>query len=118
MDRSCFFHEEKRTDVAIALKVLSDAYSDAYDHVILLTSDSDQVPTIQAVRDTFPQKRITVAIPPGRAAIARELAAIAHRHVEITPSRLAACMFGRNVYDASGKFVAAMPALYLEDERG
>jgi len=57
---------EKQTDVNIAVNLLSDAHSDKFDDAILVTADSDQVPTIQALKGSYPWKRILVVFPPGR----------------------------------------------------
>ena len=61
-------HEEKRTDVNIALKLFSDAIKDKYDTAILISADSDLIPPIQEVRDLFIDKRVGVVIPLGRQA--------------------------------------------------
>ena len=114
MARRCSFKEEKRTDVSIAVKMLADAYADAYDRLILVTADSDQVPTIEHLKERFPEKHVTVAVPPERLNIARELCAAADRHAELKASRLQACALPRNVYRGDGKFVATMPALYID----
>ena len=36
------------------------------DRAILITGDSDQVPTISLVKENFPRKHITVVVPIGR----------------------------------------------------
>jgi uncharacterized LabA/DUF88 family protein len=112
-ERSCPFREEKRTDVAIGVKVVSDAYDGNFDRAILVTADADQVPVIELVRCRFADKSITVAVPPGRLQIAHQLCKVAHEHKELKAGRLKACMFPRSVYDDRGKFVAAMPAIYI-----
>lgn len=40
-DRWCAFHEEKYTDVALAVSVLQDSYRARFKRMILLTADSD-----------------------------------------------------------------------------
>jgi len=52
-DRKCFKcgrkwvdHEEKETDVNIALQMLMDSYKNNYDRALLITGDSDLVPPI------------------------------------------------------------------------
>jgi uncharacterized LabA/DUF88 family protein len=112
-DRRCPFREEKRTDVAIAVKAVSDAFDGRFDRMILVTADADQVPVIEQIRDRFPEKTVTMAVPPGRLNIAYQLCSLAHEYRELKAGRLKACMFPRSVYDAKGKFVAAMPAIYI-----
>lgn len=60
--------EEKQTDVNISIKLFQCAHNDTFDTAILMTGDSDIVPAIRAVKETFPAKRIGVVIPIGRTA--------------------------------------------------
>jgi uncharacterized LabA/DUF88 family protein len=60
-------HEEKRTDVNIALKILGDAIDDLYDKALILSADSDLMPAIQAVHKYAPGKTVGVMLPIGRA---------------------------------------------------
>ncbi|KQC09143.1 MAG: hypothetical protein APR62_03115 [Smithella sp. SDB] len=60
--------EEKQTDVNISVKLFQSAYDDTFDTGILVTGDSDIVPAIRAVKESFPAKRIGVVIPIGRSA--------------------------------------------------
>ncbi|GBU23364.1 hypothetical protein R80B4_03281 [Fibrobacteres bacterium R8-0-B4] len=59
-------YEEKQTDVNIAIKLFEQAKLDTYDRAIILSGDSDQVPAIQAIKEHFPTKRISILVPPGR----------------------------------------------------
>ena len=59
-------HVEKKTDVNIATRVLVDSAHDRFDWAYLLTADSDQVPTIRAVRELAPTKKICIIAPPKR----------------------------------------------------
>jgi uncharacterized LabA/DUF88 family protein len=58
--------EEKRTDVNIALDIMLDCIDNLVDTVILITADSDQVPTIQKVKQRFPKVKLKVYFPPQR----------------------------------------------------
>ena len=69
-DRKCFScgsswkdHEEKETDVNIALYMLDLAYQDAYDRALLITADSDLAPPIRLLRQRFPKKQVRVLTP-------------------------------------------------------
>ena len=110
--RNCSRYEEKQTDVALAVAMLSDAMRNDYDRAILITADSDQIPLLKELRASFPEKPITLAAPPGRAKDARELGAIAADRKPLTVERLRACPLPRDVRDADGKSVASMPAAY------
>ncbi len=56
-------HEEKQTDVNIAISLLKTAYEDRYDKAIIITGDSDMIPAIKEVRTTFANKKVGVVIP-------------------------------------------------------
>lgn len=59
-------HEEKRTDVNIAVRLLNDAHDDRFDMAMVISGDSDLVPIVESIRDRFPCKRVIVASPPKR----------------------------------------------------
>jgi uncharacterized LabA/DUF88 family protein len=59
-------HEEKQTDVNIALKMLGDAIDDLYDKALIISADSDLLPVIKAVQHHAPEKEIGVMFPIGR----------------------------------------------------
>lgn len=61
-------YEEKRTDVNISVKLFQCAYKDKFDTGILITGDSDIIPAIVAVKESFPKKQIGVVTPIGRSA--------------------------------------------------
>ena len=65
-NQSYWTHEEKRTDVNIALRVLGDACSDLYDKAVIISADSDLLPVIEAVRELAPAKQVGVMPPIGR----------------------------------------------------
>ena len=58
-------HEEKETDVNIAVQLFQTAINDRYDTAIIVSGGSDLVPDIRGVKNTFPDKIIKVVIPPG-----------------------------------------------------
>lgn len=66
-------HEEKESDVNIAIHLLNEAHLDNFDKAIVITADSDLVPAIEMVKMNFPNKEIIVATPPNRYRIAREI---------------------------------------------
>lgn len=59
-------HEEKMTDVNIAVEMLTDAYADAFDTAILISADSDLSAPVEVVQARFAKKRVVVACPPDR----------------------------------------------------
>lgn len=68
--------EEKQTDVNIAIKLFQEFLSDRCDTALILTGDTDLVPAIKAVKETFPKKRVGVIFPIN--ARGRELKQVAH----------------------------------------
>lgn len=58
--------EEKCTDVNLALNILIDCVDDIVDTVVLVTADSDQIPTIKMLKAKFPHKKLKVYFPPCR----------------------------------------------------
>ena len=58
-------HEEKQSDVNIALKVLGDAVDDLYDKAVIISADSDLLPVIKSVQKHTPEKEIGVMFPIG-----------------------------------------------------
>ena len=59
-------HHEKQTDVNMAVSLISDAQDERFDDAILVTADSDQVPTVKFVTHIYHGKRVIIAFPPGR----------------------------------------------------
>ncbi len=116
--RYCDFHEEKQTDVAIAVKVLRDAQCGLIERAILVTADSDQIPLVRELRKSFPTLSVEIAAPPGRMREARELCSVASHFSEISPGRLRTCLLPRNVLNERGRTIAVCPARYLPNPAG
>jgi uncharacterized LabA/DUF88 family protein len=108
---TCAFHEEKQTDVGIAVKMVTDALLGKVDRLVLLTADSDQIPTAKFL-NTLPNIALTLIYPPKRGPLARELGKQILDRDELTAGRLGTCVFPRTVKDGQGKAVAFRPALY------
>ena len=71
-------HEEKMTDVNIAVHMLTDAADDAFDVAMLISADSDLTAPVQAIRTRFPSKHVVLACPPARQS--KRLEAVARGH--------------------------------------
>lgn len=83
--------EEKQTDVNIAIKLFQTATTDLWDTAIIISGDSDLIPAIEAVKKTFPIKKVGVAIPIGRRA--EELKLITDFHRKVKTKHLETCQF-------------------------
>jgi uncharacterized LabA/DUF88 family protein len=103
--------EEKETDVNIALNLIDLAYQNAYDRAILITNDSDQVPSIRKVLERFPGKKITILIPPCTREC-NELIRTASTKAKITAEHLQRCLLSEVVADASEQITVRRPKEY------
>lgn len=59
-------HEEKETDVNIALHILDQAYQDKFDRAVIVSADSDFSPVIRLTKERFPEKQFRILTPVGR----------------------------------------------------
>jgi len=84
-------HEEKESDVNLAVQFVSLAYQNAYDVGIILSGDNDLCPSIKEVRHAFPERRLGVLLPVGRRA--NKLKEAANFHAKITGELLDASLF-------------------------
>ena len=83
--------EEKQTDVNIAVKLLQTAATDEWDTAVIISGDSDLIPAIKAIKDTFPAKRVVIVIPIGRHA--EELKQVTDFHRKVKQRHLQSCQF-------------------------
>lgn len=60
-------HEEKETDVSIAVKLLELLIQDQADAIMIVSGDTDLVPAIRTARNLFPTKAIGCLFPYKRA---------------------------------------------------
>ena len=111
MDRHCRFYEEKQTDVGIAVRLVADALQRRFERAILITADSDQIPTARFVAN-LDHCSLSLRYPPGRQTHARDLGNIVRDRKEISVGHLRTCQLPRDVRDRSGRVRATMPALY------
>jgi len=79
-------HEEKETDVNIAIKMFETAVSDSFDTAFLISGDSDLLPAVRAIKKSFPHKQIHSIIPPGIGG--ESLKETAHMHKRIKAKHL------------------------------
>lgn len=104
-------HEEKETDVNIALFLLNLAYQNAFDRALLISNDSDLAPAIRMVRKHFPQKRITTVSPP-HYFHSRELIQASSDKTKVRVEHLQRCLLPPIVTDASRLISVSRPVEY------
>jgi uncharacterized LabA/DUF88 family protein len=93
-------HEEKKTDVNIAVEMLTDAYEDRFDTALLISGDSDLADLVRTIRSRSPQKWVVIAFPPDRHS--SDLLKVASRAFTIGRKKLADSQFPDAVAKADG----------------
>ncbi len=83
--------EEKQTDVNIAIKLFQTAAIDEWDTAVIISGDSDLIPAVKAVKETFPAKCVIIVVPIGRRA--EELKQAADFHRKVKQIHLQSCQF-------------------------
>lgn len=104
-------HEEKETDVNIALFLLNLAYQNAFDRALLISNDSDLAPAIRMVRKYFPQKRITTVSPP-HYFHSRELIQASSDKTKVRVEHLERCLLPPVITDPSRLISVIRPPEY------
>jgi uncharacterized LabA/DUF88 family protein len=97
-------HEEKLTDVNIAIHMVNDAQNDRFDHAVIVSGDTDIVPAIEMVKNLFPEKEVHAVIPIGRKS--EEMKNACHFNYKMSEAQLAACQFPPTVTCADGTIVS------------
>lgn len=105
-------HEEKESDVNLALAMLDLAYKNRYDHAFLLTRDSDLAPAVRKIKENFPEKKITVFSPFNYKHSSELIQACDGRSKTITLQHLSSSLFPEKIYDAGGNLITTRPAEY------
>ena len=59
-------HEEKETDVAIAVKLIEILFTDMCDNAVIISGDTDLSPAVRRCKILFPNKKIVFAFPYAR----------------------------------------------------
>lgn len=88
--------EEKQTDVNIAIQLFQLAIADKYDTAIIVSGDSDLIPSITAVQKAFPARKIGIVIPIGRRAEA--LKQICDFHIKMKEKHLQSSRFQNEIH--------------------
>jgi uncharacterized LabA/DUF88 family protein len=107
-------HEEKETDVNVALQLLHWAHRDKFDLALLISGDSDLSPVVRLVRGEFPHKRIRILTPVGRNhSMELVTAAGGAEHArKIQRIHLERALLPASVKDRGGTVVAVRPREY------
>lgn len=104
-------HEEKESDVNLAVHIIGDAFEDVFDHAFVVSRDSDLEGPMRAVRTKFPHKKIKVIAPPKRRH-SKELWALADGRAEIKEEHLRKCLLPQTAAKLGGAAAFSRPAEY------
>lgn len=88
-------YEEKQTDVNIAICLFKFSIENKFDKAFIISGDSDLIPSIKAVKESFPGKKIGVIVPIGRSAI--DLKNNCDFHMKIKEKHLNSCIFPERI---------------------
>ena len=97
-------HEEKETDVAIAVKILDVLVRNECETVVLVTGDTDIIPAIRSANALLPRNKIGVAFPFMRHN--NELERVANYAFKIQQKDLQKYQFPTTVTLAGGRLVS------------
>lgn len=100
-------HEEKETDVQIAVHMVADALEGEVDRLIAVTADTDLAPAIRMIAARRAKCEVFVAAPPKRFGKCRVLVP----KLELTAGRLSKCLLPQKVSIGEAKDVDR-PASY------
>jgi len=62
-------HEEKKTDINIAITLLADGMKDKFDTALILSGDSDLAPVITKLKMLSPAKKVGIIVPQNQSAM-------------------------------------------------
>src|SRR5262245_56901253 len=117
-DRRCFKcgarwigHEEKETDVNIALYLLNAAYRNTYDRAYVVSRDSALKPAVELVLTQFPNKEIVVVAPP-ELGHSNDLTRVAGNKRSIKRRQVETSLFPATIVDPAGNVIATRPSKY------
>lgn len=106
-------HEEKKTDVNIACRLLEDAMDDRFDVAMLVSGDSDLVPPIEVLKRRWRSKRVITVFPPGRFSDALQRAA--HGYIALSEQKLQRAQLPDQVLNSSG-FALRRPSYWTKSQ--
>ncbi len=103
-NRSSEHHEEKRSDVNIALHLLEDCRSGLMDVAYVVTTDSDITPAFEMCRRIYPHVELVTVAPPGRQPC-KALRALANRSSSVSRIQVESCLMPNQITLANGEII-------------
>lgn len=112
-------HEEKESDVNLAVTMIDDAYNDRFDVAMLVTRDSDQKMPVKLIKEQFDNKRVRVIAPPALGGHSKVLAKLVGKKnlASIKQEHLEHCLLPEEIVDPeTNKTIALRPKSYGGEE--
>lgn len=103
-------HEEKQTDVGIAVNLIHDAHRNVFDRALVVSLDTDMLPAFRILQSSFPDKVVVCVAPPNRSHH-REIQNLGIELASIKVSQIERALFGAKIVSA-GACVAVRPSAY------
>lgn len=104
-------HEEKQSDVNIAVWMLREAFRGNYDEAFLVSQDSDLVPGLELIGEMPKARRIKIIGPPERHH-SKELCNVSTKQAKIKVVHLERCLMPEEIRDKGGNLIAKRPQKY------
>lgn len=108
-------HEEKESDVNIALYLLNEAYKGNYDKALIVSRDSDFKPAIEMTLAEFPDLEIVVVAPP-HMGHSNDLKNVATSIRKITKKQVQESLLPQKAHDDQGIELVIRPEKYDPEE--
>ena len=102
-------HEEKETDVNIAIRLVKMAALKEYDRMYLVTGDTDIAPAVNLAKELHPEGVITITPPPNRDKYISALMARANNKQTITFDMIRQAQFQHTLLDLEGNALVSCP---------
>lgn len=94
-------HEEKETDVGIAVKLMEVLFTNSCDTVVIMSGDTDLSPAVRRCQILFPDKKILFAFPYARKN--KELSSLASGSFSISSKQYIRCQLPNPFTLANGE---------------
>lgn len=98
-------HEEKETDVSIAVQMIEDAIDGLADVLYVLSADSDLAPAVRVLHRKFPSIEYVPVAPPKRPHPS-ELLQLSKRNLQVTEIAISKNRLPDQITDSAGTFVS------------
>ncbi|MBL1150149.1 MAG: NYN domain-containing protein [Armatimonadetes bacterium] len=105
-ERKYLDYEEKHTDVSIAISMVDDTHSGAFERLVLVTADTDLEPAVRLVRQIRPEQDVVLCMPAldrRRIFAAKNMAILAGRFIRTDAELFLKCQMPSVFTDSSGR---------------